>query len=67
MDCRDRSDEIAENCIHYSDTCQKSAFRCFYGACINGQAKCNGVQECADKSDELICTKKDRIDFQGTW
>ena len=67
MDCRDRSDEVAENCIHYRDTCREFAFRCFYGACIDGEGKCNGIQECADKSDELICTKKDDTDFQGTW
>lgn len=27
-------------------------FRCTYGACINGDLKCNGVTNCADGSDE---------------
>ncbi|XP_065372377.1 uncharacterized protein LOC135964186 [Calliphora vicina] len=65
VDCRDRSDEIAENCIQFQETCQNFAFSCAYGACIDGKAKCNGVQDCADNSDELICTKQDDSDFQG--
>ncbi|XP_037822845.1 LOW QUALITY PROTEIN: modular serine protease-like [Lucilia sericata] len=64
VDCGDRSDEIAENCIQFHVICQNSTFRCTYGACIDGKAKCNGVQDCADNSDELICIQKDS-DFQG--
>lgn len=67
MDCRDRSDEIAENCIHFAPTCQKFAFRCAYGACVDGKSYCNGKQDCADNSDELTCTSKDDSDFQGIW
>ncbi|KAM7364701.1 modular serine protease-like [Cochliomyia hominivorax] len=65
VDCRDRSDEIAENCIHIKKNCPNFAFSCAYGACIDGKAKCNGIQDCADNSDELICTTKDESDFQG--
>lgn len=34
-------------------------FRCTYGACIDGNLKCNGVINCADNSDEdpKICLK----------
>ncbi|KAI8124726.1 Modular serine protease [Lucilia cuprina] len=65
VDCRDRSDEIAENCIQFHESCPKYAFRCAYGACIDGKTRCNGVQDCADNSDELICIKKDDSDFQN--
>lgn len=34
-------------------TCPRFAFRCVYGACVNGNAECNGRKDCADNSDEL--------------
>ncbi|CAH0756936.1 unnamed protein product [Diatraea saccharalis] len=34
--------------------CQSNWFRCTYGACVDGTAPCNNVQECADNSDELL-------------
>ncbi|GBP09698.1 Modular serine protease, partial [Eumeta japonica] len=34
--------------------CMDFAFRCIYGACIEGDAEGNGLQDCADNSDELI-------------
>lgn len=39
--------------------CPDYAFRCKYGACINGDAVCNGVQDCVDNSDETQpqCTR----------
>lgn len=27
--------------------------RCLYGACVNGNAACNGKKECVDGSDEM--------------
>ncbi|XP_059045001.1 modular serine protease-like [Achroia grisella] len=33
--------------------CQNNWFQCTYGACVDGTAPCNGVQDCADNSDEL--------------
>lgn len=27
--------------------------RCLYGACVRGNAECNGKKECADDSDEM--------------
>lgn len=34
-------------------TCPRFAFRCVYGACVSGNAECNGRKDCADNSDEL--------------
>ncbi|GBP36291.1 Modular serine protease [Eumeta japonica] len=34
-------------------TCQPDQFRCTYGACVAGAAVCNGINDCADASDEL--------------
>ncbi|KYM99092.1 Coagulation factor X [Cyphomyrmex costatus] len=49
-DCADGSDETSEKCrLVY---CPPTAFRCTYGACINGDLRCNGVVECVDGSDE---------------
>lgn len=33
-------------------SCPKFFFRCDYGACIDGDLKCNGIKNCADGSDE---------------
>lgn len=33
-------------------SCLDSAFRCSYGGCIRSELECNGVQDCADGSDE---------------
>lgn len=32
--------------------CPDFGFRCAYGACLNADVECNGVQDCADNSDE---------------
>lgn len=54
--CADSSDESVSACISVS--CPSYGFRCAYGACVNGRARCNGVQECADNSDESGCDDK---------
>ena len=33
-------------------SCEEDYFRCGNGACVNGTLACNGVEDCADKSDE---------------
>lgn len=33
-------------------SCLGKAFRCAYGACIDGDLKCNNVRNCVDGSDE---------------
>lgn len=40
--------------LHASNSyrCPQFLFRCNYGACIDGDLKCNGVTNCADGSDE---------------
>lgn len=37
--------------------CPFFAFRCRYGACVDKKVRCNGVNDCADGSDEdyLLC------------
>lgn len=35
-------------------TCPDYAFRCSYGACIDGDAICNGIKDCIDNSDETL-------------
>lgn len=36
--------------------CTGNEFQCKYGACINKTAACNGVRDCADGSDESVCS-----------
>ena len=33
-------------------SCDDGYFRCGNGACVNETLTCNGVEDCADKSDE---------------
>ncbi|XP_077973721.1 transmembrane protease serine 9-like isoform X1 [Styela clava] len=37
------------------DNCGSNEFRCWNGSCINGDLKCNKVNNCEDKSDEIEC------------
>ncbi|XP_059217733.1 uncharacterized protein LOC106083578 [Stomoxys calcitrans] len=53
--CRDGSDETAENCIHLAKDCKDIYFRCSYGGCITGSYECNNITDCADNSDEYSC------------
>lgn len=41
-------------------SCASTVFRCAYGACIDGDLRCNGVVNCADGSDEdpILCGGK---------
>lgn len=38
-------------------SCPPNLFRCYYGACINKEARCDGDFQCADGSDESQCGK----------
>lgn len=40
------------NVCQFICSCPPTAFRCAYGACIDGDLQCNGVANCADSSDE---------------
>ena len=49
-DCSDASDETRDVCLnHY---CPAYAFRCDYGACVQGKSRCNRILDCLDGSDE---------------
>lgn len=71
VECKDRSDETAENCIHLYRECPEYAFTCTYGACIAKNPRCIGTEDCAgcgdcaDKSDELACSKSGKDVLQG--
>lgn len=41
--------------------CPNFTFRCSYGACVDLSAKCNGLQDCADNSDEQPGTCSNNI------
>lgn len=36
-------------------TCPEGLFACNNGQCVRSDAKCNGVNDCADESDEADC------------
>lgn len=36
--------------------CSEGQFRCHSGECVSESARCNGVNECRDNSDEDECT-----------
>ncbi|KAL5018057.1 hypothetical protein ScPMuIL_003779 [Solemya velum] len=38
--------------------CQDDEFTCRNGSCIVLELVCNGIEECSDGSDEIICTNK---------
>lgn len=40
--------------------CQEYAFQCLYGACVDGDSVCNGVDDCADGSDEKLRQCRDK-------
>lgn len=50
--CSDGSDETVKECIAFRCPAE-TKFRCTYGGCIDKNQECNGVQNCADNSDEL--------------
>lgn len=52
-DCSDQSDENSEICS--SHFCPAYAFRCSYGACVQGNSRCNKIRDCVDGSDEADC------------
>lgn len=43
--------QTSYNC-QFVYSCPPTAFRCSYGACIDGDLRCNRVDNCADGSDE---------------
>lgn len=50
-DCTDGSDETFTTCASFP--CPNYAYQCAYGGCVDGDALCNDVVDCADQSDEL--------------
>lgn len=53
LDCKNRNDETEETCSNFE--CPSDKFRCKYGGCVHGKARCNGIKECIDNSDEDGC------------
>lgn len=49
----------AVKCYHYppDKNCTNDEFKCVNGKCIPLQNVCNGIDDCADLSDELCCTE----------
>lgn len=45
-------------------SCPKNTYRCNYGACVARDARCNGVINCADNSDELYCDSESECNNQ---
>lgn len=37
--------------------CPMNMYRCNYGACVNRTARCNGLVDCVDASDEITCDR----------
>ena len=42
--------------FHSKGTCSSSQFTCANGRCITGSFKCDGDNDCSDRSDEANCT-----------
>ena len=42
-------------------TCESNAFICNDGGCIDLEDRCNGRFECQDRSDEINCPGKTKI------
>ncbi|XP_070160255.1 modular serine protease-like [Polyergus mexicanus] len=53
--CPDSSDEVGTLCRHI--VCPMNMYRCNYGACVNRTARCNGLVDCVDASDEITCDR----------
>ncbi|XP_055500507.1 complement factor I isoform X6 [Leucoraja erinacea] len=49
----------AVKCYHYppDKVCTGTEFKCVNGKCIPLENVCNGIDDCADLSDELCCTE----------
>lgn len=50
--CFSLSRTDVDDLLNLTFSCPAFTFRCNYGACIDGNLKCNGVRNCADGSDE---------------
>lgn len=37
--------------------CPTYMYRCNYGACVSRAARCNGLADCVDASDEIACDR----------
>lgn len=55
-DCYDGSDEATELCTQ--TICPIEYAKCYDGACILRELKCNGIRDCVDGSDERNCGHK---------
>ncbi|BES93010.1 low-density lipoprotein receptor activity [Nesidiocoris tenuis] len=54
-DCPDGADEAPGLCAR---SCARGMFRCANSECVPGAARCDGVRDCADSSDETGCDKR---------
>ena len=49
------------NCILEHEPCSDNEFQCNNGRCLDIRRKCNGYDECGDRSDEVDCGKLKRV------
>lgn len=56
--------KLIQNKGTFPPSCPEGLFACSNGQCVRTDAKCNGVADCSDGSDEVDC-KDDDIDFSG--